>query len=62
MSKHSVKSVDIVEINKRMNDCLLIGIPNDWAHHSHMRRGVIHRDKQSTCQDTRGCRFVVGLF
>ena len=29
MSKQSVESVDIVEMNKRANDCLLIGIPTE---------------------------------
>ena len=33
---------------------LLIGVPTDWAHDSHMQRGIIHWCIQSRYQDTRG--------
>ena len=42
MSKHSVKSVDIVEIIKHVDDCVSSRWYPDWAHDSHKWRGVIH--------------------
>ena len=62
MSKCCVKSVDIAEIYKHVNDCVSSCWYPDWAPDSHMRRGVIHVHIQSRYQDTRGAESWWGCF